>query len=292
MFDGMPESIRHGRDIIESKKRRHGSSPELDASRPTQLKQDGFAAPRRASTFPESMPNTKRTALPISPAHLASLGLAPAHPSPSPSTPDAFEGMPGLTPSTSIASLTGYGTAATCSSHQQLQFPVTPSTGSFSDPLITNTPDMATIMFPTADPLAYPHQPVTIFEPGANAMFDDGRPPQSTLGVMQHMSSTDPKLYNAGYDSHGLPANNFGGHNSDAHSFNTVPMQSIQNMYAQPGYQRPTTAPNMDLTQRNLPFNQLLTHEEWVKTFLDPNIDLNNSRPRFEQQYHGSNDWQ
>jgi hypothetical protein len=62
MFERLPESIKHGGEIIESKKRRHDSSPQSFAPRPDLLKDD-FMAPRRASTFPESMPDVKRTTL-------------------------------------------------------------------------------------------------------------------------------------------------------------------------------------------------------------------------------------
>jgi hypothetical protein len=285
MFDGMPESIRHGRDIIESKKRRHESSLESEASHPVQLKHDDFTAPRRASTFPESMPNTKRTALPVSQAHLASLGLAPAYQSPSPITPEVLEGMPCLTPSSSSASLPGYGIAATRTAYQQPQLPVTPSSGPFAGPLTLNVLDMPTTMFPVADPLAYPNQPISTFDSGVFHMFDNSR-------LSQSMPATNTKMYTAEFEPQELPANHFGRHNNDAHGFDAVPMQLMQNVYAQYGYPPRTASPSIHLPERTLPFEPLLTHEEWVKTFLDPNIDLNNGRPPFEQQHHGTSDWQ
>jgi hypothetical protein len=291
MFDGMPESIRHGRDIIESKKRRHRSSPESEASRPVQLKQDDFTAPRRASTFPESMPNTKRTALPVSQAHLASLGLAPAYQSSSPSTPDVLEGLPCLTPSSSTASLSGYGTAATHTAYQQPNLPATSSSGPFPGPLTLNVLDTPTTMFPAADPLAYPIQPIDTFDGGVFHMFDNSRLSQSLPAVMQHMPATDTKLYTAEFGPQELPAEDFRRRNNDAHSFDAVPMQFMHSVYAQHGYQPRTASPSIHLPERTLPFEPLLTHEEWVKTFLDPNIDLNNGRLPFEQQHHGKSDW-
>jgi hypothetical protein len=204
MFDRLPESIKHGGEIIESKKRRQASSPQSLATRPNLLKSDEFTGPRRASTFPESMPDIKRTALshslPISQSHFANLGLDPAFNSPTPSSADFFDTVPGLTPTSSTASLPNFGLGPTHTPQQRPSYPATPLGGNFADPSGLNVPDISTIMFPSADPLAYPNPPMTTFESRHPHMFDRnsaspavGMPPQMsgicTTGAIRERSA-------------------------------------------------------------------------------------------------------
>jgi hypothetical protein len=280
MFERLPESIKHGGEIIESKKRRHDSSPQSFAPRPDLLKDD-FMAPRRASTFPESMPDVKRTTmshtLPISQSHLASLGLDPAYNSPTPSDASFFDSVPGLTPTSSTASLPNFGLGPTHTPQQRPSFPATPLGASYPDPSGLSVPDISTMMFPSADPLAYPNQPVTAFERSHPQLFDrntaspaSGMPPQ-----MPGMEKTHP----AQFASPGFGTNH-PRRDGDVQLFGQMPMYLMQGQ-AQRGYSPHNGSPNVHLPNNNLQFDDLLTQDEWANTFLNPNMGLNNSQAQF-----------
>jgi hypothetical protein len=154
MFARLPDAVKQGRELVESRKRRQESSPQLFTSRSQLLKDDDLTMPRRASTFPESVPDAKRTSmgpsLPISQTHYANLGLDSSFGSPSSSSTDFFDAVPGLTPSSSNASLGGYSMPSTHTPQQRSSFPPTPLTNPFADPSGINGPlsDISTITNP------------------------------------------------------------------------------------------------------------------------------------------------
>tara|TARA_R110002003_G_scaffold143_1_gene13208 strand:+ start:10019 stop:10921 length:903 start_codon:yes stop_codon:yes gene_type:complete len=299
MFERLPESIKHGGEIIESKKRRQESSPQSVSSRPNPLKQDEFMAPRRASTFPETMPDPKRTALshslPISQTHFASLGLDPGFGSPSPSSnPDFFDAVPGLTPTSSTASLPGFGLGPIHTPQQRPSFPATPLGGNFADPSGLNVPDISTIMFPSADPLAYPNQAMTTFESRHPQMFDRNTA-SPAVGMPQQLSSVDMKSHPTPFAPPGFgpprrPDN-------DVQLYGSMPMYLMQGAQTSRGYPPHSGSPNVHLPSNNLQFDDLLNQEEWTNTFLDPSMVLNNGQPpvvgrsQFAPQGQGMGGW-
>ncbi|KAH3996273.1 hypothetical protein HBH98_116410 [Parastagonospora nodorum] len=282
MFERLPESIKHGGEIIESKKRRHDSSPQSFAPRPDLLKDD-FMAPRRASTFPESMPDVKRTALshslPLSQSHLANLGLDPAYNSPTPSDGSFFDSVPGLTPTSSTASLQGFGLGPTQTPQQRSSFPATPLGANYADPSGLNVPDISTMMFPSADPLAYPNQPMTAFESRHPQMFDRNTA-SPAVGIPQPMSGIDIKPHAAQFAPPGFGANQ-PRRDGDVQLFGQMPMYLMQGGQAQRGFQPHHGSPNMHLPSNNLQFDDLLNQDEWANSFLDPSLGLNNSPAQF-----------
>ncbi|KAF2032377.1 hypothetical protein EK21DRAFT_60926 [Setomelanomma holmii] len=283
MFERLPESIKHGGEILESKKRRQGSSPQSVTSRSNLLKQDKFMAPRRASTFPESVPDLKRTALshslPISQSRFASLGIDPAFGSPSPSSnPDFFDAVPGLTPTSSTASLPGFGLGPTHKPQQRPSFLATPLGGNFADPSGLNVPDISTIMFPSADPLAYPNQPMTTFE-SRHPQLLDRNTASPAVGMPPQMSGVDMKSHPAPFAPPGFGAPRRP--HSDVQLYGSMPMYMMQGGQPSRGYAPHTGSPNVHLPSNNLQFDDLLNQEEWANTFLDPSMGMNNGQPQF-----------
>lgn len=277
MFERLPESIKHGGEIIESKKRRHDSSPQSFAPRPDL----DFMAPRRASTFPESIPDVKRTAysnsLPISQSHLASLGLDPSFNSPAPSDSGFFDAVPGLTPASSTASLPGYGVPPTHTPQQRASFPATPLGTNYADSSGLNVPDISTMMFPSADPLAYPNQPMTAFESRHPQLFDRNTA-SPAVGMPPPMSGVDIKSHSAPYPPPGFGATQ---QRRDGEIYGQMPMYLMQGGQGQRGYQPHSGSPNVQLPSNNLQFDELINQDEWANTFLDPSLGLNNSQAQF-----------
>lgn len=287
MFEQLPESIRQGGELIESKKRRQGSSPQSLAARPNFLKQEDFMGLRRASTFPESVPDGKRTAhghpLPISQAHLANLGLDPAYSSPSPSNPDFFDAMPGLTPTSSNASLAGFGMGPAHNLQQRASFPPTPLVSSFTDPSNLNIPisDISTMMFPSGDPLAYPNQPMTTFENRQPQAFDRNNSPVLG-GVPHHMSGVDIKPHPAMYAPTSIPTGP--GRrltDNEVQLFGPMPMYTMQNGQLQRGFPPQSGSPSVQMPAPHMQFDDLLNQDEWAQSFMDPALGLNSGRPAF-----------
>lgn len=273
MFERLPDAVKQGREIYESRKRRQDSSPQSLGSRP-QLVESDSTKPRRASTFPESHPDSKRTApsLPISQSHYASLGLDPAFNLPSPSNGDFFEAVPGLTPTSSNTSLGQFGAVPTRPS-----FPPTPLSNSFADPSGLNV-DISTMMFPSADPMAYPNPPMTTFENKHPQAFERRLDPPSIVGPT---SGVDMKPYPAMFAPSSMPADPRR-HESEAQLFGPVPMYLMQAGQGQRGHQLHSGSPSMhQIPGQNLQFDELFNQEEWSQTFMDPGMGLQSSRTPF-----------
>jgi hypothetical protein len=284
MFERLPESIKHGGEIIESKKRRHDSSPQSFGARPDLLKDD-FMAPRRASTFPEAIPDLKRTtlshSLPISQSHLASLGLDQAFNSSAPSDTSFFDAVPGLTPASSTASLGGYGLGPTHTPQQRPSYPATPLGATYADPSGLSVPDISTIMFPSADPLAYPNQPMTAFE-SRHAQMYDRNTASPAVGLSQQMSGIDVKSHPAPYAPPGFGPPHPRRPDGEVQLFGQMPMYLMQGQgQDQRGFQAPNGSPNVHLPSSNLQFDDLMSQDEWANSFLDPSLGLNNGQARY-----------
>lgn len=278
MFERLPEAVKQGRELHESRKRRQDSSPQV-GGRPQLLESD-LNLPRRASTFPESHPDSKRTAagpaLPISQSHYASLGLDPSFNPPSPSNADFFEVVPGLTPTSSNASLGQFGTLPTRPS-----FPPTPLSNSFTDPSGLNVPisDISTMMFPSADPLAYPNPPMTTFESKHPQALDRRLDSPSAVGPT---SGIDMKPYPAMFALSSMPTGPPRRHESEAQLYGPMPMYLMQAAQAQKGHPLHSGSPSMHhIPGQNMQFDELLNQEEWAQTFMDPGMGLPSSRTPF-----------
>jgi hypothetical protein len=285
MFARLPEAVKQGRELVESRKRRQDSSPQL-LSRSQLLKDDELALPRRASTFPESHPDTKRTApgpsLPISQTHYASLGLDSSFNSPSPSNADFFDAVPGLTPTSSTPSLGGY------SMPQRPSFPPTPLTSAFADPSGINGPlsDISTMMFPSADPLAYPNQPMTTFENKHLQLFDR-RLGSPAVGAPHPASEIEMKSHPAGYAPNAAPTGPPRRHDSEAQLFGGMPMYLMQSAQPPRGFPLHSGSPSLhSIPGQGMQFDDLLNQEEWSQSFMDPGIGMPNSRTPFGGNVH------
>ncbi|XPT04236.1 Gypsy retrotransposon integrase-like protein 1 [Ascochyta lentis] len=279
MFERLPEAVKQGRELQESRKRRQDSSPQSLGSRP-QLLENDLTMPRRASTFPESHPDSKRTApgpsLPISQSHFASLGLDPSFNSPSPSNADFFDAVPGLTPTSSNASLGQFSALPTRPS-----FPPTPLSNSFADPSGLNVPisDISTMMFPSADPLAYPNPPMTTFENKHPQAFDRRLDSPSVGGPT---SGIDMKPYPAMFAPSSMPPGPPRRHESEAQLFGHMPMYLMQAAQTQRSHPLHSGSPSMHhIPGQNMQFDELLNQEEWAQTFMDPGLGLPNPRTPF-----------
>ncbi|KAF2628264.1 hypothetical protein BU25DRAFT_458105 [Macroventuria anomochaeta] len=279
MFERLPEAVKQGRELHESRKRRQDSSPQSLGSRP-QLIESDMTMPRRASTFPESHPDSKRTApgpsLPISQSHYASLGLDPSFNSPSPSNADFLEAVPGLTSTSASASLGQFGALPTRPS-----FPPTPLSNSFTDPLGLNVPisDISTMMFPSADPLAYPNPPMTTFENKHPQAFDRRLESPSVVGPT---SGIDMKSYSAIFAPSSMPTGPPRRHEGEAQLFGPMPMYLMQAAHAQRGHPLQSGSPSMHhIPGQNMQFDELLNQEAWAQSFMDPGMEMPSSRTPF-----------
>lgn len=277
MFERLPEAVKQGREIQESRKRRQDSSPQTIGPRP-QFSESDLTLPRRASTFPETHPETKRTvpgpSLPISQTHYASLGLDPSFNSPTPSTADFFDAVPGLTPGSSNTSLGQFGSLSTRPS-----FPPTPLSNSFTDPSGLNVPisDISTMMFPSADPLAYPNPPMTTFENKHPQAFDRRLETPSVVGPT---SGIDIKSYPTMFAPSNVPG--LRRHESEAQLFGPMPMYLMQAAQAQRGHPLHSNSPSMHhIPGQNMQFDELLNQDDWAQTFVDPGMGLPSSRTPF-----------
>lgn len=277
---------------MESRKRRQESSPQLFTSRSQLLKDDDLTIPRRASTFPESLPDAKRTAmgpsLPISQTHFANLGLDSSFNSPSSSSTDFFDGVPGLTPSSSNASLGGYSMPPTHTPQQRSSFPPTPLTNPFPDSNGINGPlsDISTIMFPSADPLAYPNQPMTTFESKQHQAFER-RLDSSAVGIPHSAPDIDMKSHTAGFAPGTMPPGLQRRHESEAQLFGGIPMYLMQGAQAPRGYPLHSGSPSLhSIPGQNIQFDDLLNQEEWSQSFIDPSLGMPNLRTPFGGNSH------
>ncbi|KAF1941629.1 transcriptional activator Mut3p [Clathrospora elynae] len=282
MFERLPESIRHGGEIIASKKRRQGSSPQSASSRPMFLTHDALS-PRRASTYPESTPHAKYAgqaqSLPISNAHFASLGLDPVYGSSPASNTSLYDAVPDLTPTSSNDSLPTFGIPPTHHPQQNSPFPATPLPSSFADPSGLNVPisDMSTMMFPSADPLAYPNQPMTAFE-NRNPQAFERRTATSITGSIPHqMPVMDNKAHPAMYAPTIMPGRRF--NDNEAQSFVPMPMYLMQGSQPYRGYPPQPGAPHIQMSGPNMQFEDLMSSEEWTQTFMDPALGMDGARP-------------
>ncbi|KAF2477020.1 uncharacterized protein BDR25DRAFT_309339 [Lindgomyces ingoldianus] len=308
IFERLPKTVKHSGPFASSKKRRQGSSPQSIQSRPSLFKQDPELiemGPRRASTFPESMPNSKRTSLghslPISGTHLANLGVdSPYGQSTSQSSSDFFDPTPSLTPtSTGTSNLSGFSLPQT---HTPLQgptqsYPSTSLTNTVVDPTGLNVPvsDVSAMMFPSADPFAYPNQPMTTFENNNLQNFEPktSSPSRSNLGFQA--SGVDMKSHPAtfGPSSHpkgNVPIDPRAPHPSDndVQLFGPMPMYLMQGaqMAGTQGQRFQPELPQHRLHIHgadggNVAFDDLFGGEEWANTFMDQGLGLSGNGSGF-----------
>ncbi|XP_014560655.1 hypothetical protein COCVIDRAFT_34294 [Bipolaris victoriae FI3] len=288
MFERLPESIRHGGEIIASKKRRQGSSPQSSGTRPTLASQKETISPRRASTYPDNIPHVKTAgpdaSYPSPHSHFAGIGSNSSYPSHSISNPNLFDGVPGLTPTSSNDSLPSFGMAPIHDAQQSSVYSPSVLSNSFTDPSGMNVPiaDISTMMFPSTDPLAYPNQPMTAFENRHPQAFDRTSVPPVSSGLPHPMSSgIDVKGHPPMFAPTSMPGGQGRPQNdNEAQLFSNIPMYLMQGAqqyrtYPQPGMQ--IQGPH------NVQFDDLLTQEDWSHSFMDPALTMGNGRPPHQQ---------
>ncbi|KAG9190926.1 hypothetical protein G6011_09014 [Alternaria panax] len=296
MFERLPESIRHGGEIIASRKRRQGSSPHSLGTRPTFFAQADAAGPRRASTYPDSIPNVKTAGQTQSfQSHnpdFSSIGLGSSYPAHSVSNSSLFDGVPGLTPTSSNDSLPSFGLAPIHDSQPTSSaFGPTSLGNTLTDPSGLNVPiaDISTMMFPSADPLAYPNQPMTAFENKHPQAFNrsagtpvSGHPtPLSTsMDLKGH-----PAMFAPASMSH-APARHM---DNEAQIFTSIPMYMMQGAQQYRGYPQQHGMPIQ--TSNNLPFDELMHQEDWSQSFMDPALNMNDGRSSLGTQQYSQNGW-
>ena len=259
------------------------------------LKQDAdfvSTGVRRASTFPESMPANKQTALPLSQAHLANLGVDSAYNSPSRSSSDYFEPSPSLT-SASEGSLSSYsmGAGATTGPRPAQSFPAAPLVNAFTDPTSLNVPlaDISTMMFPSADPMAYPIQPMTTFEESHPQSFGFKHESPSMAQIAFQAAGDDMKPSPPAFSSPG-PMSNLRmaprRPDNEVQLLGPMPMYLMQGAQ-QRGFHPPPTsaAPQMPLQDNtSMNFDEIFGSEEWAQTFMDPQLGLHGQGPAYGNQ--------
>lgn len=281
------------------KKRRQESSPQLQHNRAAFLQQEDFVATglRRASTFPETMPDQKRTAgsaLPISQAHLASLGIDPGYSrSPSQSTSDFYDSLPNLTPTSTTTSVGSFGVPANhpLQHRPSHSFPATPLGNSFIDPTGMNVPlsDVNAMMFPSTDPFAYPNQPMTTFENNhAQDFKTEMSPTAPNMPYQVPREMKTPVAFNpAGAN---VPVGSRRLNDNDVQLFGPMPMYLMQGAQQQINVQPRTAPQNLQMTGApstgNMNFTDLLGGEEWANTFMDQSLGLSGARPGYGNNPH------
>ena len=169
IFEKLPESIRYGGETNESQRRRPEGSQQPLATRPAFVERDDTMPPRRAGPCLEIMPHVQPNAanypLPVFQNNSANLRFDPTSGSSSIWAPTFLDTVPDLAPPSSNDNLSSLSVGPLHKPQQYLTSVSTPVTGSFTNSSSLNSiSDISTMMFPTADPLAYPNQPMTAFE--------------------------------------------------------------------------------------------------------------------------------
>lgn len=299
LFDKLPSHIKQGGDFA-TKKRRQDGSPKSHASRPDLANDPDFVelGIRRASTFPESMPNAKRTSfphpVPLSHSQFAGLARDSSYSSGSQRSSEYFETAPSLTPTPTTPSTMNFSIPSNQGPLQgpSQSFPPTPLTTTFVDSTGLNIPvsDVSAMMFPSADPFAYPNQPMTTFENNNPRQFKN-EPMTPNFSFAQGPSAIDHKSRPSFFDtrntqspnisSNGIPTMQHGDPrgDSDVQLYTTMPMYlmhggqmgSAQN---QPPFQVPQnpSAHYGGAEGGHVNFDELFTGEEWANTFMDHGI--------------------
>ncbi|KAF2197368.1 hypothetical protein GQ43DRAFT_209497 [Delitschia confertaspora ATCC 74209] len=307
IFDKLPEHIKRGADPAATRKRRQGGSPQSLVVRPTYNPDPDSldSGPRRASTFPDNVPTTKRASfphgMPISQPHLAPLGReSPYQSSGMQRNSEFFDPTPGLTSTSASPSTMGFNVPQNQTPIQgpSQSIPTSPLTTNFLDPTALNVPvsDVSAMMFPSADPFAYPNQPMTTFENTNNLQsfhqkVDSVNAPSTYHGYTTVPSPMDIKPRNSMFNPSNVHSPNLRRTNTgmsseaDVQLFNPLPMYLMQggNLAAATHNQQQFQAqqqhqgfPNAQAAGGggggHVNFDDLFSGEEWANTFMDQGI--------------------
>ena len=135
------------------------------------------------------------------------------------------------------------------------------------------------MMFPSADPLAYPNPPMTTFESKHPQALDRRLDSPSAVGPT---SGIDMKPYPAMFALSSMPTGPPRRHESEAQLYGPMPMYLMQAAQAQKGHPLHSGSPSMHhIPGQNMQFDELLNQEEWAQTFMDPGMGLPSSRTPF-----------
>ncbi|KAF2139724.1 uncharacterized protein K452DRAFT_64661 [Aplosporella prunicola CBS 121167] len=198
VFDKLPERIQRGRDMAmaaASRKRRQAPSPNPESKSMSGLSEPDLhdiqpAGPRRANTFPKnSTPEDTKRGGPFRASFPQPVDLTPSPQygstpeSPFQATVPLRNIYPGVT-----AGLAPSPVAASSNLFPNPQFGFSPVQNNFADRVSginPSIPDLNAMMFPSADPLAYPNQPMTTFEKSgfSNINKGDAAPDASNSGA-------------------------------------------------------------------------------------------------------------
>jgi hypothetical protein len=174
------------------------------------------------------------------------------------------------------------GAGPTVGPRPQQSFPAAPLVNAFTDPTSLNVPldDISTMMFPSADPMAYPIQPMTTFEDSHPQGFGfKHESPNMVQIAFQAAGVNDMKPSPPAFNSPGGMGNvRMAPRRSDneVQLLGPMPMYLMQGAQ-QRGFQPPpnSSAPHMPLQDDgNMNFDDIFGGEEWAQTFMDPQLGL------------------
>lgn len=141
--------------------------------------------------------------------------------------------------------------------------------------------DINTMMFPSADPLAYPNQPMTTFEESHPQTYQLKRGSPTMAQLPPQFTGVDMKPSPASFSPNPLASIPPGARRPD----NEVQLLGPMPMYLMQGAQhrsfhphhamqgpQPHRIPGQNHTSMN--FDEIFGGEEWAQTFLDPGLGL------------------
>jgi len=232
---------------------------------------------RRASTFPESMTPKKQSILPLSQPHIPHSGIDAYNSSPQSHT-DYFEVAPGLSPTSNPLGNYGLPSVTRPQHHPGQSLLTTPLT-TFADATGLSV-DINTMMFPSADPLAYPNQPMTTFEERhpQNYQYKHGSPTMTHLPY--HVTGAERKSSMSPFSVSGVANVPMSQRRPD----NEVQLLGPMPMYLMQGAQQPNLSAQQSAQNAqahiqshpppNMNFDELFGREEWAQAFMDPGLGL------------------
>lgn len=170
-------------------------------------------------------------------------------------------------------------------------------TNTFVDPPTgLNVPlsDVNAMMFPSADPFAYPNQPMTTFENNHPQSF---KPEQSpTVGNLPfHVSGMEVKSHPAFVPSGGInmPTMPRRPTDNDVQLFGPMPMYLMQGAQQQGQVRYPPRpgAPNLPMSGTpetgTMAFDDIIGGEEWANTFMDQGLGLSGPGSSYSNPAYG-----
>ena len=172
-------------------------------------------------------------------------------------------------------------------------FPPTPMTNSFVDPSGLNVPlsDVSALMFPSADPMAYPNQPMTTFENSHSQAFERKHESPTIAHLPYQTPGLDMKSHHpfspAGMGP--LPLGPRRPTDSEVQLFGPMPMYLMQGAQLAGAHGQRSFHTPMQAAQQNPPvsnpenmnFEELFGGDEWNSMFTDQGMGVGTGGPGF-----------